>query len=213
VVLGVVGVSSAEIISKLDSGAQQAVAASDATPTVGPTPTGVAESTAAQAGSATPTPAPTAVPAPLVRLAIRDAQAFGPDGLADGDNPDRAMDAIAGDAAEPWRTQWYATAEFGQLKHGTGLLLDMGRRVTVASVQVQLGSPGGADLQIRAGDEASLGALPVVASRTGAGGLLTVLLPQPVRSRFVLLWFVKLPPTGSGTYRASVYGVVVTGRP
>jgi hypothetical protein len=217
VVLGVVGVSGAEIISKLDSAPHRASAASDATPTVGPTSTGVAGATAAQAaaGSATPaaTPTPTAAPAPLARLAIRDAQAFGPDGLADGDNPGHAVYAITPGAPGPWRTQWYATAEFGQLKHGTGLLLDMGRRVTVASIQIQLGSQRGADMQIRVGDAASLGAMPVVASRADAGGLLTVWLRLPVRSRYVLLWFVKLPPTGSGTYLASVYGVAVTGRP
>jgi transcriptional regulator with XRE-family HTH domain len=220
VVLGVVGVSSAEIISKLGSSQGHAAAARDAvTPSAGATPTGAAGATAGQAaaGSATqastPTPTPTPAPLPVARLAIRDVQAFGPDGLADGDNPSRAAYAITPGAPEPWRTEWYTTPDFGHLKQGTGLLIDMGRLVTITSVQIQLGSDWGADLQIRAGDAAVPGELPVVASRTGAGGLLTVGLRAPVRSRYVLLWWMKLPPTGSGTYRASVYGVVVTGRP
>ena len=216
VVLGVVGVSSAEIISKLGSSSHPAAAGDAATPAAGVTPSG-AGTTAGQgaAGSATQAPTPTPAPAPLPaqRLAIRDVHAFGPDGLADGDNPGRAAYAITPGAPGPWRTQWYATTDFGHLKHGTGLLIDMGRPVTVTSVQIQLGSDWGADLQIRAGDAAVPGELPVVASRAGAGGLLTVGLQVPVRSRYVLLWWVKLPPTGSGTYRASVYGVVVTGHP
>jgi transcriptional regulator with XRE-family HTH domain len=220
VVVGVVGVSSAEIISKLGSSHSHGAAASDAvTPSAGATPTGAAGATAGQAAAggatqaSTPTPTPTPVAPPVERLAIRDVQAFGPDGVADGDNPGHAAYAITPGAPEPWRTEWYTTPDFGHLKQGTGLLIDMGRRVTITSVQIQLGNDGGADLQVRAGDAAVPGELPVVASRTGAGGLLTVGLPVPVRSRYVLLWWVKLPPTGTGTYRASVYGVVVTGRP
>jgi hypothetical protein len=215
VVLGVVGVSSAEIISKLNSASGVGPAASDvATPTAGPTPTGpgttAGQGAAGSATPATPTPQP---PPPVARLAIRGVRAFGPDGLADGDNPSHAADAIAPHAPRPWRTQWYATADFGHLKHGTGLLLDMGRRVTVASVQIQLGGGRGADLQIRAGDAPVPGQLPVVAAQADVGGLLTVWLREPVRSRYVLLWWVKLPPAGSGKYQASVYGVIVNGRP
>jgi hypothetical protein len=66
-------------------------------------------------------PAPPAQPA-VVRLPISAAAAFGPAGLADGDNPQVATDAIVSDAPTPWTTQWYATANFGLLKHGTGLL-------------------------------------------------------------------------------------------
>jgi hypothetical protein len=38
-----------------------------------------------------------------------------------------------------WHTHWYATAAFGQLKPGTGLLLDMGATVTITSLTVQFG--------------------------------------------------------------------------
>ena len=62
--------------------------------------------------------------------------AFGPAGLADGDDPQGAALATGGDPAQPWVSQWYATAQFGALKQGTGLLLDMGRPVTVASVRL-----------------------------------------------------------------------------
>ena len=108
-------------------------------------------------------------PPPAVQLAVQEASAFGPDGVADGDNPQGAPHVITPGSPLPWQTDWYTTATFGMLKDGTGLLLDMGRTVTVTSVQIRLGSIGGADLQVRAGDAASLGASPVLASAQDAG--------------------------------------------
>ncbi len=43
-------------------------------------------------------------------------------------------EAIDASATTAWQTQWYATAEFGSLKTGTGLLVDMGRPVRITSV-------------------------------------------------------------------------------
>ena len=68
------------------------------------------------------------------------ATAFGPLGESDGDNPELARLAIDGSPATAWHTQWYATAAFGNLKPGTGLLLDMGRTVTITSAQSMLGA-------------------------------------------------------------------------
>jgi eukaryotic-like serine/threonine-protein kinase len=61
------------------------------------------------------------------------ATAFGPLGESDGDNPELARLAIDASPATAWHTQWYATAAFGNLKPGTGLLLDMGRPGTCSS--------------------------------------------------------------------------------
>jgi hypothetical protein len=38
-----------------------------------------------------------------------------------------------------------------------------------------------------------------------------VRLPVAVNARYVLLWFTALPPSGSGTYQASVYNISVLG--
>jgi hypothetical protein len=149
----------------------------------------------------------------LRSLPVRSARAFGPDGTADGDNPATAANVIGAQAAQPWQTHWYATPAFGMLKTGTGLLLDMGRRVTLGSVRVRLGALKGAGLQIQAGDDAGLSQLPVLATAKDAGGLVTLRLKEPARVRYVLIWFVTLPPTGSGTYQASVYNAQVLGRP
>ena len=138
--------------------------------------------------------------------------AFGPDGTADGDNLQNAARVLS-DPAAGWLTQWYATPNFGELKTGTGLLLDMGRTVTITTVRLTLGGPPGASLQLRAGSVPALSALPVVTAATNASNLLTMSLTTPAKARYVLLWFTRLPPDGAGTYQIFVHQVTVRGRP
>jgi cytoskeletal protein RodZ len=167
----------------------------------------VQASTAQSSPAATPSGSPVAVQV----LAPVSVTAFGPAGTADGDNPQQAALAIAGHPATPWTSDWYTTPEFGNLQAGTGLLLDMGRTVTVTSVRLSLGHPG-ADLQLRAGGTPALADLPQVASSSAAGGTVQLSLSTPARARYLLIWFTKLPPDASGTYQASVYKVTVQGR-
>ena len=196
---------------------------------------GAAATTAAVTGSAAhrhathskprPTPAITHVPtpsahptaptqslAPVRALTPVSAAAYGPGGAAQGDNPQRARLAIDGSAATAWHTDWYTTALFGNLQSGTGLLLDMGRPVTITGAQITLGSIPGADIQLRAGDVPSLAGLRPVAQATGAGGVVRLSLAASASGRYVLLWFTRLPPDTSGTFQASVYDVRLEGR-
>jgi len=159
------------------------------------------------AGSAAPTPAPSVGTA----LAPVSVVAFGPDGTSDGDNPQLASHAIDGNPAAPWTTNWYATPQFATAQGGTGLLLDMGRPVTITGAEVTLGSVPGADFQLRVGNTPSLADLSEVAIATDASGAMGVRLNVPVHARYVLLWFTALPPSGSGTYQASVYDISVLG--
>jgi transcriptional regulator with XRE-family HTH domain len=139
------------------------------------------------------------------------AVAFGPGGIADGDNPQLAGRAIG---AQPggWNTNWYTTAEFGGLQAGTGLLLDLGRPATVTGVTVRLGPAAGALLQLRAGNAAVPSGLRMVAQASGRGGDVTLSPPAPVQARYLLIWFTRLPPDASGTYQATIYHVSVTGK-
>jgi cytoskeletal protein RodZ len=154
-----------------------------------------------------------ATPVRIGPLTIALAEAFGPDGLADGDNPQSAAFTITRHSALPWRSQWYATADFGLLKHGTGLLLDMGRRVTISGVRIYLGPYRGATLQLRVGNTATIGGLTAAARASDVGGTVGLRLREPARARYLLIWFTLLPPNGAGQFQASVYRVVVYGRP
>jgi len=121
--------------------------------------------------------------------------------------------AVAGDPATPWYTDWYGSPDFADLRPGTGLLLDMGRTVTVTSVRVSLGGEPGASLQLRAGLLPTLAWLPVVAGVSDAGGTVRLQPSPPVHVRYILIWFTDLPPTPAGTYQASIYQVVIQGQP
>jgi cytoskeletal protein RodZ len=152
----------------------------------------------------------TASPVAVQALAPASVAAFGPAGLSDGDDPQGAAQAIGGDPARPWISQWYATARFGSLKRGTGLLLDMGRPVTVTSVRLSLAGSG-ADIRLRAGSKPVPAWLHRVASVSGAGRTVRLQPGTPVHARYLLIWFTKLPPDNAGTYRAAVYRITVQG--
>jgi hypothetical protein len=175
-------------------------------------PASTAPASTAPASTAPASTAPVSTPPPRV-LTVTSVAAFGPGGTADGNNPQNVAQAVAGDPAAPWRTDWYASPDFFDMTPGTGLLLDLGRTVTLTSVDVSLGGEPGASLQLRAGREPTLAALPAVAGVSGAGGTVQLRPSAPVHVRYVLLWFTTLPPDPAGTYQASVYQVIVHGRP
>jgi transcriptional regulator with XRE-family HTH domain len=156
-------------------------------------------------------PAPRAVPARA--LAPVSAAAFGPGGVGQGDNPESAGLATDGSTATCWHTDWYTTAEFGNLQPGTGLLLDMGRPVAVTAARITLGSTPGADLQVRTGNVPALADLHEVASAADAGGVVRLRLTAAAPARYALIWFTKLPPDASGTFQADICNVALQGRP
>jgi cytoskeletal protein RodZ len=188
--------------------------------THGPTSAGRADPTPTSTPTTpTPTPTPTttspaAVPAPALPpvrvLPPVSAAAFGPNG---GDDPQRAGLAIDHSSATAWHTDWYATAHFGNLYRGTGLLVDMGRQVTITAVQVTLGSAPGADVQLRVGGAPALADLPAVARAANAAGVVQLRPATPAHGRYLLIWFTSLPLDRAGTFQASVYDLRLEGRP
>jgi hypothetical protein len=170
-----------------------------------------AASVVSPAARPSPSEAARPVPAPERVLVPVSAVAFGPNGTTDGDDPQNADSVLTGSAGG-WLTRWYATAAFGGLQAGTGLLLDMGRTVTITAVRLTLGSLPGADMQLRLGAVPSLAALRVVQTATTTADVLDLPLARPTRARYVLVWFTSLPPDGAGTYRLQVNQVTVHGR-
>ena len=163
----------------------------------------------ARSGSAASRPASAPATTTLRPASVR---AFGPAGPADGDNRPSAALALSPRGAG-WHSNWYTTARFGGLQSGTGLLVDMGKMVTVSRVAVRLGPGSGAAVQLRAGAAAALAALRPVAGASGDGGVLVLVPRAPVHARYLLIWFTRLPPDSAGTYQATVNGISVTGAP
>jgi hypothetical protein len=183
---------------------QQAAAKPPATqPPATPAPSATTAVTATPKATVTPL-AQTLVPVSAV--------AFGPQGTADGDNPQIAARVLT-DPAMGWESQWYATPSFGDLKQGTGLLLDLGRTVAVTTVTLTLGSPPGTALELRLGAAPDLSALHVVTTATATRAQLSLPLASPAKARYVLLWFTRLPPDDAGTYQLFVHQVAIRGHP
>jgi hypothetical protein len=170
------------------------------------------------AGPSGPNPAPTTSqkavapsPAPAVpalTLTPVSAAAFGPAG---GDNPQLARLAVDGNRATGWHTDRYTSARFGNLYPGTGLLLDMGRAVTITSVRINLGRVSGAAFELRAGARPALTDLPPVARAANRGGVVRLRLTTPAHGRYVLVWFTRLPADPAGTFQAGVYDIRLEG--
>jgi transcriptional regulator with XRE-family HTH domain len=165
--------------------------------------------------TAEPSPSPSApAPAPAhPRVRMLDpviATGFRPHG-GRGDNPQNAHLAIDGRPRTAWRTDWYTTPQFGNLYRGTGLLLDMGHKVTITGVRVLLGPPAGARFQIRVGPRPRLAALRTVAHSAGPGGMVYLRVGSRPEGRYVLVWFTKLPPNAASNFQVAVRGVRVRG--
>jgi transcriptional regulator with XRE-family HTH domain len=193
-------------IYRLVSGPGQAVTPSAASQ---PAVTGQPSPHPAQKPSPTPAAPSPAAAAPVQQLVPVRAKAFGPRG---GDHPQLASQVIRVHRAAGWHSDWYASARFGNLYGGTGLLLDMGHPVTLTSAQISLGPAHGASLQVRVGAAPALAAMPPVAHAVNTGGVVRLEPARPAHGRYVLIWFTKLPPDHAGTFRASVYHVSLQGR-
>jgi hypothetical protein len=205
VVLGaalVAGIGSAGyLLVRQGSGVQPAAGAHSATPHRG------------RASHAAPTATHATTPSaasPRV-LTPASASAIGFAGRT-GDNGDLAKLAIDRKPATAWRTDWYTTAQFGNLYPGTGLLVDMGRPVTITAVRITLSRAPGAGLQVRVGSAPTLSRLRPVAHATNASGVVHLRTAQPVHGRYVLIWFTRLPPNSAGTFEERVSGIRIQGR-
>ena len=139
----------------------------------------------------------------------------------DGGNEDggQARYAIDNDPTTFWHTSYYDTyPAFGNLKKGTGLILDMGEQVRLSQVVVQFGSTCCAHVQIEIGNNndpvpSSLSTFTPVQSSTNASGSTTFNVTSRTSGRYVLIWITYLPPLAgsSGRYEAQIYNVVVHG--
>jgi cytoskeletal protein RodZ len=200
-----------------DSTAARAGASAKPSRSASPATSAAADTKAAATPAATPSakPTPTQQPhvsPPVTLLPIAAAEAFGPGGLGDGDNPSGAGYVIASHPPLPWSTNWYASAKFGMLKSGTGLLLNLAHQATITSVRIDLTGYQGVNLQLKVADGTAPQDFTVVAAADDTGGTVRLTLRHPASARYLLIWFTQLPPNGAGQYQESVYHVLVNGR-
>jgi serine/threonine protein kinase len=127
---------------------------------------------------------------------------------ADTTAPNDISKAIDGNKSSFWTTQHYFDADFGRQRKGIGLVLDMGKTVTVDKVTVVMppsGSPGRVELHV--GDSAK--SSDSEAEDTGDAAGIFNLKGKQAKGRYITLWFTKLPKIG--LYQIKVKDVTVTG--
>ena len=156
--------------------------------------------------------------AAAIPLTPASASVYNPLGSSGDDDPAEASKAIDGSASTAWHTSYYFSHLFGNLKKGTGLILDMGRPVRLSQLTVQFGASCCAHVMIEVGNSntasaATLSTFTPVQSSSTAQGSMTFDVTKQVTGRYVLIWLTDLPPlaTNPGKYEALIYNVTVHG--
>ncbi|MGH3271386.1 MAG: discoidin domain-containing protein, partial [Trebonia sp.] len=176
-------------------------------------------------GTAAPptnSPSSSSAPAAAASVVITPVGANSFDALGkDGGNEDGsgARYAIDNSPSTFWHTDYYFTyPNLGNLKQGTGLILDMGKQVRLSQVVVQFGASCCTDVEIEIGNDntpvpSALNSFTKVATSTTAHGSTTFDVSSTATGRYVLIWMTRLPPlAGSANqYQAQIYNVVVRG--
>jgi hypothetical protein len=167
-----------------------------------PTASAVAATPTPAASTAEPTPTsaePTANPAAKAQIA--SVRAIDPQGDGDEDSKHSKL-AIDDDPSTSWKSDSYRSSGFGGLKHGVGLALKLKTSAQVKSVTIDVQGSGGA-VQLRTSNQPDLASSKVVGKATIKSGQVTVRADDAAASKYVILWFTKLPSV-DGKYRIEV---------
>ncbi|WP_089405466.1 hypothetical protein [Geodermatophilus saharensis] len=147
---------------------------------------------------------------PGAPLAVASSRVFDPFGDGEPENDDDVPLATDGDPATAWSTLSYRSSpDFGNLKPGVGLVLDLGSAQPVGGVTVTTTTPG-ITVEVRTGESADgdLDSFPVAAAGT-VDGTAEFALEEPVTTQYVLVWVTGLVPAEDG-FAGAVAEVAVT---
>jgi hypothetical protein len=149
--------------------------------------------------------------------------ALNPNGDPGDENSSQAIN-VFNDNGQGWDTQQYDLSSgsqwptFGDLKAGTGFIVDLGRPAHISSVTVQFGSEPGADVEIKLGDSsartpANVDSMQVLASADNVSGKHIFTATSRATGQYVVIWFTKLPPLAGNPdkFMAQIFSVVVRG--
>ena len=167
--------------------------------------TTVAPSTPAPTGSASE-PADGATAAEP--LAILKVEAYDPEG--DGaENNKLAPKVYDGDKGTGWSSENYRSNQFGGLKDGVGVIVDLGPNKKPQSVELDV--PVAGDVEVYVGPDNRLEGATKIGEEKDAEGTVTFDVPDDVSGQYIVVWFTGLTPDDNGKRRARLDEVVVTG--
>ena len=144
-------------------------------------------------------------------IAIQGARAFDPFGADGSENPEDIEKAYDNSPGTYWETSFYTSADFGRLKSGVGVILDLGKVQQVGTVTVSFVGDTSVELRAASGEGAeptSFDAFSKVAEGSGTTGVLKP--DESIETRYLLIWLTELPLTDEGNYRGRVADIKVT---
>lgn len=139
------------------------------------------------------------------------AQDYDPLGSDGAEKPASIKNVYDGDTSSYWNTDGYFSADFGRLKEGVGVVLDLGKVQQVGNVEVSfLG--GSTSVELRTTESSSVPQMPDGFTKVvkGSGTKVSLKPDKPVQARYVLVWLTKLPMSDDGNYRGKVSDIKIT---
>jgi hypothetical protein len=146
--------------------------------------------------------------APIEPLAILKVQAYDP--LGDGMEHDELTGKVYdGNPDTGWYTESYSSPNFGGIKEGVGLVVDLGPNKKPRKVELTI--PNDSGLQVYVGPDPTLDGATMIGEKDPAKGKVTFDVPEDVTGPYVIIWYTKAYPDGKGGIRGTLNEVVVYG--
>ncbi|GAA4795831.1 protein kinase family protein [Streptomyces ziwulingensis] len=146
-------------------------------------------------------------------IAISGARDFDPFG-DQSEKPSEIGNIYDGSADTYWQTDYYLSSDFGRLKTGVGVILDLGKAQRVGKVTLTFVGDTSVELLGASADAASEPTTFDAFSKVAEGSGTTVVLKpdQTLKSRYLLVWLTDLPmQADDGRWRGRLADVKVTG--
>ncbi|MFI8188462.1 protein kinase family protein [Streptomyces sp. NPDC085946] len=146
-------------------------------------------------------------------IAISSARDFDPFGSDRSEKPSDIGKVYDGNTATYWQTDYYLSSDFGRLKPGVGVILDLGKVQQVGKVTVTF--VGSTSVELRSAST-DAGAEPLTFDAYGkvaeGSGTTVELKPgKTLKSRYLLVWLTDLPmQADDGRWRGRLADIKVT---
>ncbi|MEU6573156.1 protein kinase family protein [Streptomyces sp. NPDC046805] len=147
---------------------------------------------------------------PIAIVGARDFDPFSSDG---SEKPADVAKVYDNSTATYWQTDFYLSPDFGRLKSGVGVILDLGKVQQVGKVTTTFVGDTSVELRAASADTGteptSFDAFTKVAE--GSGTTVGLKPGKPLKTRYVLVWLTKLPmQSDDGKWRGRLANVKVT---
>ncbi|MEV5437388.1 protein kinase family protein [Streptomyces sp. NPDC052682] len=146
-------------------------------------------------------------------VAISSARDFDPFGADGSEKPSAIGKVYDNSKTTYWQTDYYLSADFGRLKSGVGIILDLGKVQQVGKVTVTFVGDTSVELRSARADASSEPTSFESYTKVAEGSGTTVELKpgKTLKTRYVLVWLTKLPlQPDDGKWRGRVADIKVT---